>query len=154
MQAVSILATPVIMSAADLLFSTFKEDKYTKESKRHNLRMEEIERQSVEWQQKFAEEENAFAKRRLTKEDAKNNAQEDRKILNQLLIEKDVLKGQKQAELSKHKRKNPYYLTADLITSSGLLLLAYVTYRIFNKRSCNLTTNSNSDKSLEPLAVQ
>lgn len=148
MQAVSLLATPVIMSAADLLFSTFKEDKYTLESQRHNLRMEEIEKQSVEWQQKFAKEESAFLKRRLNREDAKGESAENRQLLDQLLLEKNVLKSQKLAELSKHKKKNPYYLTSDLLVTSGLVLSAYVTYRIFNRRSRNLPTVSNSDKSL------
>ena len=146
MQAVSLLATPVIMSAADLLFSTFKEDKYTHEARRHNQRMEEIEKQSVEWQQKFTKEESVFLKRRLNREDAKDESVENRQLLDQLLLEKNVLKSQKMAELSKHKDKNPYYLTSDLLVTSGLVLSAYVTYRIFNRRSRNLPTVSNSDK--------
>ena len=132
MQAVSLLATPVIMSAADLLFSTFKEDKYTQEAQRHNLKMEEIEKQSVLWQQKFNEEESAFLKRRLAKEDASRASGENRQLLDQLLLEKNVLKSQKLEELSKHKNKNPYYLTSDLLVTSGLVLSAYVTYRILN----------------------
>ena len=38
MQAVSILLTPVIMTGADLLFSTLKGDSYTEGANRHNLK--------------------------------------------------------------------------------------------------------------------
>lgn len=133
------LVAPVIMSGADLLFSTLKEDGYVKETQRHNLKMEELETNRIKWQEKFTSKEAAFLKRRLTKQDASEKATLDRAILDELLVEKSVLKSQLQNELSKHKKKNPYYLTADLVVTAGIVLSSVAVWRLCSRnKSTNL----------------
>lgn len=105
MQAVSMVLTPLIMSGADMLFSTLKGDSYSKEAERHNLKMEQLESDRVKWDQNYANEEREYTRKRQQRADAKEDGVEDRSVLDQLLLQKDQIKGQLRTEVDKYRRR-------------------------------------------------
>ena len=125
MQAVSILLTPVIMTGADLLFSTLKGDSYTLEANRHNLKMEQLEKDQIEWTQNYADEEKRHARKRELKADAQTDIEKDNLFLQKLLEKKGEIKGQINYEKNKHQKKNPYYFPVDLIVTASLGFVLY-----------------------------
>lgn len=132
MQAASILLTPIVMTGADLLFSTFKEDSYTEEANRHNLKMEQLEKEQIEWSQNYALEEKKYNRKRELKSDAQGDIEKDRQFLKSLLDKKGQLKGQVAYEKTKHKKKNPYYFAVDLIATASFGFLVYKIVRSFS----------------------
>lgn len=130
MQAVSILLTPVIMTGADLLFSTLKGDSYTKEANRHNLKMEQLEKDQIEWSQNYADEEKRHNRKRELKMDANVDIEKDRLFLKTLLEKKSQIKGQIKYEENKHKKKNPYYFAVDFVVTATTGFIAYKLVRL------------------------
>ena len=145
MQAASILLTPVIMTGADLLFSTLKGDSYTLEANRHNLKMEQLEKDQIEWNQNYADEEKRHNRKRELKMDAQGDIEKDKQFLKTLLDKKGEIKGQIKYEKNKHKKKNPYYFAMDLIVTGVAGFLAYKIIRLCSKNE-NENENKNENK--------
>ena len=139
MQAVSILLTPVIMTGADLLFSTLKGDSYTEEANRHNLKMEQLEKDQIEWTQNYADEEKRHIRKRELKTDAQVDIEKDKLFLQKLLEKKGEIKGQINYEKNKHIKKNPYYFSVDLVVTATL---GFCLYKIIRTQK-----TSNPEKS-------
>ena len=128
MQALSMVVSPVVFSGADVLFRTLKGDLYTQETKRHNLRMEQLETERIQWDRDYALEQQAYERRRNLKSDAEISKMEDRATLDRLLLQKDQIKGSLKVEQDRHRKRNPYYNTVDIIVTSGVIILGYKLY--------------------------
>lgn len=125
MQALSMVVGPVVFSGADALFRTLQGDSYTKETNRHNLKMEQLETSRIKWDRDYALEQREYDRRRILKEDATVTQMEDRATLDRLLEQKDQIKGQLRLENDRHRKQNPYYNTIDIVVTSGAVFLGY-----------------------------
>ena len=100
---------------------------FSKEANRHNLKMEQLESDRVKWDQNYANEQREYTRKRQQRADAKEDSVEDRSVLDQLLLQKDQIKGQLRTEVDKHRRKNPYYFAADLMVTASVAFVVYKT---------------------------